>query len=153
MRLRIFCAFALLAGSTAAADFTYLHGNLADLLPNSGGTVSYRSGRKIELKTPLRKIAIPYAGIVSVELGDVHTPTPDPLYKVWSLKKRFSGKGETQELTVTFKGDAGQEQTATLELARDEACALAAAIHDHNDPWWGDDKWRTTRNAQAWTDK
>lgn len=154
MRPCILTALALLASSVAmAADFTYLHGNFADLLPNTGGTITYRSGRKIELKTPLRKIAIPYAGIVSVELGEVHAPAPDPLYKVWSLHKRFSGKGETQELTVTFKDDAGQEQTATLELARDEACAVVAAVHDQNDPWWGDEVWRTTRNSQTWTDK
>ncbi len=71
MRLCFLSGLALLAGSAAAADFTYLHGNLADLLPNSGGTISYRSGRKIELKTPIRKISIPYAGIVSAsELGE-----------------------------------------------------------------------------------
>ena len=94
MRFCILSALTLLAsGVGVAADFTYLHGNLADLSPNTGGTITYRSGRKIELKIPLRNIAIPYAGIVSVELGDVHTPAPDPLYKVWSLKKRFSGKG------------------------------------------------------------
>lgn len=150
MRLLI---LSLLAGLAPAADFTYLHGNVTELSPNSGGTITYRSGKAILLKTDLHKIAIPFAKILNAELGEVHSPAPDPIYKVWSIKKRFSGKGETQELTVVFKDDAGQEQTATLELARDEANGVVAAIHDQNDPWWGDQVWRTSHNAQQWTGK
>lgn len=152
MRLLTLSALTVLASTLAvAADFTYLGGSLKVLLPASGGTLSYRSGKAIELKTPLHKIAIPYREILSAELGEVHTPVPDPLYKVWSLHKRFANR-ETQELTVAYKDKTGLEQTVTLELARDEAGAMLEAIQDR-DEWWGDQFWKTTRNAKQWNGK
>jgi hypothetical protein len=141
--------FVLLAGSAVASDFTYLSGTVEALSPNSGGTISYSSGKAIQLKTSQQKVAIPYTEIVKAELGDVHTPAPDPIYKVWSLHKRFAPKGETQELTVVFKDEAGREQTATLELAKQDASAVLATIQERNE-WWGDQLWKTARNGQQW---
>jgi hypothetical protein len=149
MRLLILSVFALVAGSAAASDFTYLSGTVPALTPNSGGKLTYSSGKAIQLRTSDQKVAIPYNDIVRVELGEVHTPAPDPIYKVWSLHKRFSPKGETQEVTVTFKDEAGHEQTATLELAKQDATAVVAAIQDRNE-WWGDQVWKTRRNDEQW---
>jgi hypothetical protein len=170
MRLFTFSALTVLAGSLAlAADgprgFTYLSGNVSELSPNSSGTLSYSDGKKIQLRTPQHALAIPYAAITSVDLGEVHSPAPDPIYKVWSLHKRLSTKGDTQEMTVAFKDDAGREQVVTLELARQDLADVLSAIHEQNahiesgftsstrDDWWGDQLWRTARNGDQWVQK
>ena len=161
MRLLTLSAFTLVAGSlAAAADFTYVSGSLSILTPNSGGTLLYSTGKQIELKTPLHKVAIPFATISKAELGEVHTPTPEPVYKIWSLRKRFANKGETQELTVTFKDDTGSEQTVILELSRQDAWATLVAIQGQNETvpgangqWWGDRMWKTSHNSAQWSSK
>jgi len=152
MRLVMLCVCGVVAsGLAAATDFTYLEGSVAELARNVEGTVSYSVGKTIQLKTPQHTIKIPYVDITAAELGDIHAPAPDPVYKVWSLKKRFA-KTETQELTVTFKDTTGQEQTVTLELARQDASAILATIQDRND-WWGDRAWKTKRNTNQWSEK
>jgi hypothetical protein len=150
MRYLALSVLIVVASSVAvASEFTYLEGSVTMLSPRSGGTISYSTGKSIELKTALHKVAIPYVTITNAELGEVHTPAPDPVYKVWSLHKRFVPKGETQEITLTFKDDAGEHQTVTLELTKQDAAALMGMIEERNE-WWGDRVWRTKRNTKQW---
>jgi hypothetical protein len=76
------------------------------------------------------------------------------LYKVWSLHKRFTGKGQTQYLTVAFKNDAGEEKNMTLELGEATAPVVLSMIQrrtaEASAGWWGDRVWKTTRNADKW---
>ena len=112
--------------------------------------------QSMELKTPLHKVEIPYNQISKAELGSVmvHTPDPEPLYKVWALPKRLI-KSETQQMTVAFTGGNGQNQTMTLEMSKTSADSVLATIGRHsgkvaNDSWWGDNYWKTTRNKDTW---
>ena len=149
----------LAGGLLAAADsatVTYIDGNVAELSPSTGATLYLNNPQSMELKTPLHKVQIPYAQISKAELGSVmvHTPDPEPLYKVWALPKRFI-KSETQQMTVAFKGGNGQDQTMTIELAKPAAAALVATISRHSgkvadSTWWGDGYWKTARNKDQW---
>jgi hypothetical protein len=147
--MRLLPLLILAGGAASAADFTYLDGSLTGFAKWSNGTLTFSVGKSIQLKTRQRALAIPYVRITAAELGDVHTPAPDPIYKVWSLKKRFVNKGETQELTITFQDDAGGDQSVTVELSRENAVATLDAIRDRNQ-WWGDRVWRTRRNTEGW---
>jgi len=103
-----------------------------------------------------------------------------PFYKVWQLHKRFSGgnKTETQLLIVSFKNEDGEDKSMTLELAQPAVTGVLATIEEHTgktyvarsqgspkhgpakatnqatsddkNAWWGDDYWKTTRNADKW---
>lgn len=149
----------LAGGLLLAADsetITYIDGTLADLSPNSGATLHLNSPQSMELRTPLHKVQVPYGQISKAELGsvNVHSPEPQPLYKVWALPKRMI-KSETQQMTVAFKNENGQDQTMTIELAKPAAVALLATIEHHsgkvaNSNWWGDGYWKTTRNKDQW---
>jgi hypothetical protein len=58
-------------------------------------------------------------------------PQKDPIYKVWKLPKRLvhrSSKPETRTV----------EAPATAESAKPA------------NEWWGDQYWKTNRNAQQW---
>ena len=160
MRILIFPTLTILAGGLAlAADseaVTYIDGNIADLSPNTGATLSLDNPQSMELQTPLHKVQIPYAQVSKAELGAVklHSAEPEPLYKVWALPKRLV-KTENRQMTVAFKNDAGQDQTMTLELPKSAAAALVATIEQHNtklakNDWWGDNYWKTTRNKDQW---
>jgi hypothetical protein len=110
------------------------------------------------LRAGENNVVVPYESISKAELGATKTHSHDaPLYKVWSIHKRFSGKTKTQYLTVAFKDD-GADKTMTLELAQASASDVIATIQSHTNPrtaasnaeWWGDDYWKTARNADRW---
>ncbi len=160
MRFLIFPTLTILAGGLLfAADsqtVTYIGGNVADLAPNTGATLSLDNPQVIELQSPLHTIQVPYSQISKAELGAVtaHTPEPEKLYKVWALPKRLM-KSETQQMTVAFKSADGQDQTMTIELSKAAASGLLAQIERHNakvadSKWWGDDYWKTARNKDSW---
>jgi len=148
------CGVAL-AGD-GADGFTYLEGNLNGITANTGGTIAYDTDRGFELKMPLHNVAVPYAGIIKAQLGAsrVQSESNEPLYKIWTLPKRFAMKPEFQSITVDFKNAQGQ-QTMTLELSKSAANDLQNAIDTYrrtvSNDWWGDKLWKTSRNKDQWS--
>jgi hypothetical protein len=93
------------------------------------------------------------------------------------LHKRFTDKTKTQYLTVGFKTVEGADQSMTLELAQSSAPDVVATLQSHTAPgvtavrtggkaasaksataanssnseWWGDEYWKTARNADKWS--
>ena len=149
----------LAGGLLAAADsttVTYIDGNVPELSPSTAATLNTSNPLTLELKTPLHKVQIPYAQISKAEVGSVmvHTPEPEPLYKVWALPKRLV-KSETQQMTVAFTDGNGLAQTMTLEMPKASADSVLATIERHspkvaNAGWWGDSVWKTNRNRDSW---
>jgi hypothetical protein len=159
MRFLTFTTLTVLAGGLlAAADpssVTYVKGNIDELSPNTGGTL-YNSAKSMEIRTPLHSVQVQYSQISKAELGAIqnHTPETDALYKVWNLPKHFM-TSQTQEMTVAFTNEKGQDQSMTIELPKKTASNLHATILRHsgsvaNANWWGDDYWKTTRNKDTW---
>jgi hypothetical protein len=144
-------------------------GNVPVLKPNTGGTLVFSDTSAMTFRTGLAEVPVPYAGIRRAELGATQVHSHDePAYKVWSLPKRLH-KTETQLLTVDFKNGQGLDQTMTFELAKPAASAVLATIEGHTarpganggvaakstveKAWWGDDIWKTNRNAGQWENK
>jgi hypothetical protein len=134
MRTLSFAAVSLLAcsaafGATRPETATYVDGNIASVSPNSGGTLDFSDESAINFKTSSETVAVPYAGISKTELGvtKVHSHSV-PMYKVWSLQKRFSENTRTQLLTLGFKNADGEDKTMTLELAQPAAKNVLATI-------------------------
>ncbi|GEM_PF-1165038 len=173
--LAVLSAVAVFAASRSETT-TYVDGNLTGVAPNTGGTLTLNEEKAMYFHTGLSNIAVPYEGISKVELGAVKETSHDvPLYKVWALHKRFSGgnKTETQLVIVGFKNEEGEEKSMTLELEQSSAKSLVATLEERTgktfasaskktvpnqakgdskpaDGWWGDDYWKTTRNADKW---
>lgn len=175
--LAVLTSAAALAASRSETT-TYVDGNITGVSPNSGGTLVFSDEKAMFFRTGLSNVAVPYSGISKVELGAVKETSHDvPLYKVWALHKRFNGsnKTETQLLIVNFKNEEGEDKAMTLELAKPAvdtvlstletrtgktfvarhaqpktAAAGEAAQTKNPDAWWGDDYWKTTRNADKW---
>jgi hypothetical protein len=192
--LSLFACGAAIGATSRSETTTYVDGNLAGISPNSGGTLTFSDDTAMYFKSGLETVAVPYAGIVKTELGATRVHSHDvPLYKVWSLEKRFSGRTQTQLLTVGFRNTEGEDKTMTLELAKPAAKSVLSLIQTHtaknatpvehtvvasaepaksqakakpvksaaakpetpakaaSDEWWGDQYWKTTRNAGTWT--
>ena len=156
----------LVFGAPRPENSTYVDGNVAALKPNTGGTLVFSDDTAITFRTGLAEVAIPYKGISKAEAGATkqHARSDAPLYKVWALPQHFRHT-ETQLLTVLFKNDKGEDQTMTLELSKEGAGNVLAAIEGHTeagaaaqaaaakskaDDWWGDRYWKTTRNTDKW---
>jgi hypothetical protein len=153
----------LVAGAALAASRTepgtYVSGNVTGIDANTGGTLQLPEDNAMVFRAGLASVPVPYASIKSAELGATRTHSSEaPLYKVWSLPKRFTGKTHTQYLTVAFKGEDGEDKTMTLEFAQPIAATVLSTIESHthagsakvDNAWWGDDIWKTTRNADKW---
>jgi hypothetical protein len=160
MRFLTLTSLTVLAGGLlAAADpssVTYVSGNIADWSPNTGATLYMTNAKTMELRAPLHTVQVPYSQISKAELGAIqsHTPESDALYKVWNLPKRFM-TSQTQEMTLAFTNEKGQEQSMTIELPRKTAAGLLNTIERRsgtfaNANWWGDGYWKTTRNKDTW---
>ena len=123
MRFLTFTTLTVLAGGLlAAADpssVTYVKGTIDELSPNTGATL-VNTGKSMEIRTPLHSVQVPYSQISKAELGAIqsHAPEADAPYKVWTLHKRFMTSPQTQEMTVAFANEKGQNQTMTIELSR-----------------------------------
>ncbi len=172
--IAVLTAAAALAQSHSETT-TYVDGNLKGVAPNTGGTLVFAEDKAMYFRTGLENVAVPYSGISSVDLGAVkETSHNAPLYKVWAIHKRFNGgnKTETQLLIVNFKNVEGEEKSMTLELAKQSVDGVLATIEREtgktwiakaqpkktgakeaearNSDWWGDEYWKTTRNADKW---
>jgi hypothetical protein len=162
-------ACALVSAANRPETSTYVDGNVPALKPNTGGTLVFNDTSAMTFRTGLAEVPVPYSGIRRAELGATQVHSHDePAYKVWSLPKRLH-KTETQLLTVDFKNGQGLDQTMTFELAKPAASAVLATIEGHtakpsgnggsaakvaaDKPWWGDDIWKTNRNAATWDNK
>jgi hypothetical protein len=174
---------AFLCGAAFAASraesTTYVDGNLIGISPNTGGTLTLSDDKALSFRTGLGDVDIPYASINKAALGatKVHSENA-PLYKVWSLHKRFVGKNkvESQLLTIDFKNEKGEDRTMTLELGPSAASTALATIESHGGKtvapeaktevaaapaktapasvpgeWWGDSYWKTKRNSDKWS--
>ncbi len=169
MRTLSLFALGVLASSAAFGaprpeTTTYVDGNLKDVSPNTGGTLQFAEDKTMYFNTGVVSIPVPYASITKAELGATKTHSHDvPLYKVWALHKRLTEKTQTQYLTVGFKNAEGEDQSMTLELAQSVAPDVLSTIQNRSglrlarsksaaDPnaWWGDEFWKTARNADKW---
>ncbi len=167
MRFLTFATLTTLAcGLALAADgpqtVTYISGNVDGLAPNSGATLDVSGSKAIELNNGTTKVQVPYAGISRAELGEATEYTQEqPLYKVWALPKRFFGKRAVQQVTVDYKGAAGESRTMTIEAEKSVAEKVVASIEQRTAPaaaaantdWWGDRLWKTKHNQGRWNDQ
>jgi hypothetical protein len=172
-RLISLAALALAACGIAAASprpetSTYVSGNVADLKPNTGGTLVFSDEHAVLFRTGLAEVSVPYAGVSKAELGVTRVHSHDaPAYKVWALPARLH-KTETQLLTLEFKSEQGEDRSMTFEIAKPAASAVLATIQEHTktgvpgdaagakkekEAWWGDSLWKTQRNASSWNGK
>ncbi|HLH40969.1 MAG TPA: hypothetical protein VKX39_17600 [Bryobacteraceae bacterium] len=177
--MRLTLLFLALAGaalaSTPAQTATYIDGNVTGISPNTGGTLSFDDGKAMMLRTGLTSVAVPYDAVSHAELGAVKEDAHGkPFYKFWSRKHKI----ETQLLIVNFKDEQGADRTMTLELeqpaaqtvlddleartgkqftasqtsARKKSNPVAGgASVSKNGEWWGDQYWKTPRNADKWS--
>lgn len=172
MRTTSLLALGLLAGAAAFGatpweSATYVDGNVKDLAPNTGGTLQFPDDKTMYFSTGAKSITVPYASIDKAELGPTKTHSHDvPFYKIWALSRRFTGKTQTQYLSLQFKTPDGAENNMTLELPQATAPAVLSKIQvksgmksaeavkpPDQDEGWGDDYWKTTRNADKWNTK
>jgi len=161
--------------ASRAETTTYIDGNLPGVTPNSGGTLTFGDDNAMYLRTGFNSIAVPFAAINNAELGAVKETGHDtPFYKVWA--RHHSTKTETQYLIVAFKSEEGDDRTMTLELAQSAAAGVFADLQTRTgktfasaapkkttpvaktspalkpaNGWWGDDYWKTQRNADKWS--
>ena len=186
MRTLSFVALSLLVcgaalGASRSTTTIYVDGNITGVSPNTAGTLMFSDGTAMYLKAGSATVPVPYTGISKTELGatKVHSHNV-PMYKVWSLQKRFSETTQTQLLTVEFKNTDGEDKTMKLELARPAAKSVLSTIQTRtarsatpvenkvvasrqttqagrlpqakpaSNEWWGDEYWKTTRNAGKW---
>jgi hypothetical protein len=163
MRITSLLALAVLAGGAALASSApettiYVDGNLTGVTPHTSGTLLFTDDQAMQFRTLATTVDVPYQGISKAELGATKVHTPDvPMYKVWALHKRFLGKTKTQYLMVHYKNEAGEERNMTLEMSPPSAEEVLSSIESHTgkgksakSEWWGDDIWKTTRNADKW---
>lgn len=158
--------------ATPAQTTTYVDGNVTGLAANTGGTLAFDDEKAMVLRTGLTTVSVPYGSVSQAELGAVKENAPDkPFYKFWSRRH----KSETQLLIVNFKDDQGAERNMTLELAQpaaqtvlndlesrtgkqfvasskplQPAAAAKTAAPKPAGDWWGDQYWKTPRNADKW---
>ena len=179
-RLTLIAVLATAAAFAASRSetTTYVDGNVKGVAPNTGGTLVISDENTMSFRTGLANVEVPYSGISKVELGAVKETSHDvPFYKVWQLHKKFSGgkKTETQLLIVSFKNEDGEDKSMTLEMAQPAIGGVVSTIEERtgksfvkqasakrtpgsqakganqkSDDWWGDDYWKTTRNADKW---
>ncbi len=162
--------------SMPAQTATYIDGNVTGISPNTGGTLTFDDEKAMTLRTGLTSVAIPYDAVSHAELGAVKENAQDkPFYKFWSRKHKI----ETQLLIVNFKDEQGADRTMTLELEQPAAqavlgdleartgkqfaaspqrasktsspAAAGAGAEKRGDEWWGDQYWKTPRNAGKWS--
>jgi hypothetical protein len=166
MRITSLLALGLLAGVAAFGAprweaTTYVDGNVKDLAPNTGGTLQFPDDKTMYFNTGAKSIPVPYASIDKAELGPTKVHSHDvPLYKIWALPKRFGGKTQTQYLSLRFKNTDGEENNMTLELPQSTAPTVLSTIQTRSgmkppikpdeDESWGDEYWKTARNADQW---
>jgi hypothetical protein len=128
-----FTTLTILAGGLlAAADassVTYVKGTIDELSPNTGGTL-VNTAKSMEIRTPLHSVQVPYSQISKAELGAIqsHTPETDAPYKVWTLHKRFMTGPQTQEMTVAFTNEKGQDQSMTIEKKKKTASTCTSSV-------------------------
>jgi len=150
----------LACGAAFAASMiepaTYVTGNIAGVSANAAGSLNLSSDLAMVFRAGKATVQVPYAGISKTELGAAKSEASKaPLYKIW--KKMIPSK--TESLTVAFKNEAGVEQKMTLQMADSAASATMDLIETHRSLanskakpglWWGDEYWKTTRNAAQW---
>jgi hypothetical protein len=169
-------ASAAMFAASRSETATYVDGNVPSVAPNTGGTLVLDDKDNMYFRTGLVNVPVAYSGISHAELGAVREISHSvPVYKVWALHKRFSGanKTQTQLLIVNFKSEDGEDRSMTLEMAESAAAGALETIESRTgkkfgaaqktqtasakkpepkkaDEWWGDDFWKTTRNADKW---
>lgn len=126
-----------LAPAALAADraetTTYVDGNVTGISPNTGGTLVFSDDKTMHFRTGLADVPVEYSSISHVELGATKETSHDvPLYKVWALHKRFTGKTQTQLLIVNFKNEAGEDKSMTFELAKAAAPGVLSALESRS---------------------
>lgn len=157
---------------------TYVDGNVTGVAPKTGGTLLFAGDQTMNFRTGLTNVAVPYANISHAELGAVvETSHSAPLYKFWAHHKHTP---EDQYLIVNYANEEGEQKSMTLELAQTAAPDVLSIIQSHAPKavdlaklqaanskkpapkpdvmkagpeasgWWGDDVWKTTRNADKW---
>ena len=164
-----------------AETTTYVDGNVTGLTPNSGGTLTFDDNKAMHLRTGLTNVAVPYSGLSHAELGAVKTaPHNAPFYKVWERKQKTetqllvvnfkNQEGDDKTMTLELPQQAAASvlseletrtgkdfgaktaaQTTAKTAAKKPDIMAAAPAEKQTDPWWGDDWWKTPRNADKWS--
>jgi hypothetical protein len=146
---------AVALGAGDPRTVTYVSGDLEGVAPQSGAVLDVTGARSLSLRVGEKAFEVPYSSISSAEAGDITTlDTDEPLYKVWSLHKRFA-KRQLQQVKVGYKGAAGENRMVVLEMDRAIAERVLARLEDATvEPaeraWWGDSIWKTKRNQDQW---
>jgi hypothetical protein len=176
--LAVFAAGLALADSSPQTA-TYVDGNVAGVAPKTGGTLLFAGDQTMNFRTGLATVPVPYANISHAELGAVvETSKSHPFYKVWEMRKHkpqnqylivnfANEEGEQKTMTLELDQSAAPEVLGIIQnhnaKAVDPAKAQLAASSSSKSAkpdimragpassgWWGDDVWKTTRNADKW---
>jgi len=162
MRFFSIITFTLATGIALAADgvkpVTYLEGNLEGFAPNASATLEFRDSRVMALHAKDSDVVIPYGVVSKTNRKTVPLLTEkDPIYKVWNIHKRLLIPTPQEQVTVSYRNQAGAEKTATLEMDKASADRLQAHVKQATDrnaanagAWWGDAVWKTDRNKDQW---
>ncbi len=165
-------------GGSAPENTIYRGGNLTGVSPDASGMLLFPNDQAMVFQTGDDSIQVPYASISKAELGAISVHSPHvPVFKVWEVSKRFTGRTKTQLLTVAFKGEEGEDISMIFDLAQSAAPGVLATINGHTGkgptvlphvkltddqtmasgpadspkaPWWGDNYWKTTSNSDKW---
>jgi hypothetical protein len=159
---------------------TYVDGNVTGVAPKTGGTLLFAGDQTMNFRTGLANVAVPYANISHAELGAVvETARSAPLYKVWARHKRkpqdqylivnfANDEGEQKSMTLELAQAAAPDVLSIIQSHNAKAVDPAktqlassnskkpAAKPDimrtgpETNAWWGDDVWKTSRNADKW---
>jgi hypothetical protein len=159
---------------------TYIDGNVAGVAPKTGGTLLFAGDQTMNFRTGLATVPVPYANISHAELGAVvETSKSHPFYKVWEIRKHkpqnqylivnfANEEGEQKTMTLELEQSAAPDVLGIIQShnakAVDASKTQVAASSSSKTPkpdimrsgpavsnsWWGDDVWKTTRNADKW---
>jgi hypothetical protein len=167
--------------ATPAQTTTYVDGNLDGLTPKTGGTLTFTDDKAMYLHTGLTTVAVTYSGVTHAELGAIkQNPHDAPFYKFWDRRqskktatqllivnfKNDEGDDKTMTLELAQAGASSvltdlQTRTgknfgapATPQMAsakKVDPMGTISANREQSGNWWGDQWWKTPRNADQWT--
>jgi hypothetical protein len=172
-------ACATVFAASRAETTTYVDGNLTGLSPNTGGTLLFSDDKALVLRTGLATVSVPYSAVTRSELGPTReTSHGAPIYKVWARHKKTetqfltvdfkNDEGLSRTMTLELaqssaptvlaaiqnhtgtKPGAMVSSTKPINSPNDKGAVASPATKPGSD-WWGDDVWKTTRNAGTWT--
>ncbi len=160
--LVFFCAATLAAATNETAY--YVDGPAKAIAPHTQGTLVLADQNGLTFQAGNTNLAVPYQSITKAELGAVRSKDSGAFYKVWRLPKRLR-QAKTRYLTVSYT-EQNQPKTLVFELEQQAAGRALDTLDVRTgkrsavdqvaggtqaEDWWGDQYWKTTRNAGKWS--